>query len=182
MKDELGDYGTIFADAENLPVLTDAQHKFVWHLLMDPDCKGSPVAAFVKAYPTAKDWTPGARSVGATRARQHPKIMAWVNAYRAANMDRLGCTLDEHVAELAKIRDAALAAGSWAAAAKAEELRGRAVGLYIDRKEITHKKQDDLARLVDLAKSGERELAARYAKELGVLTAFEAALESDALH
>ena len=52
-----------------------------------------------------------------------------------------------HVAELGRIKDAALKKGAWSAAVNAETNRGKAAGLYIDRKIIKTGKLEDLTEL-----------------------------------
>ena len=48
------------------------------------------------------------------------------------------------MAELGRIKDAALKKGAWSAAVNAETNRGKAAGLYIDRKIIKTGKLEDL--------------------------------------
>ena len=45
-------------------------------------------------------------------------------------------TFGRHVKKLAEIRDAALEKGNYTAAVAAETQRGRAAGLYVERKEV----------------------------------------------
>ena len=54
-------------------------------------------------------------------------------------------TYDGHLAELARLREAALKKGSFSSAVNAEANRGKAAGLYIDRKIIKHGKLEDLS-------------------------------------
>ena len=54
-------------------------------------------------------------------------------------------TYDGHVAELGKIRERALKKGAWSAAVNAETNRGKAAGLYIDRKIIKTGKLEDMS-------------------------------------
>ena len=54
-------------------------------------------------------------------------------------------TYEGHVAELARLREAALKKGSFSSAVNAEANRGKAAGLYIDRKIIKTGKLDDLS-------------------------------------
>ena len=49
------------------------------------------------------------------------------------------------MAELGRINDAALKKGAWSAAVNAETNRGKAAGLYIDRKIIKTGKLEDLS-------------------------------------
>ena len=54
-------------------------------------------------------------------------------------------TYEGHVAELARLREAALKKGSFSSAVNAEANRGKAAGLYIDRKIIKTGKLEDLS-------------------------------------
>ena len=54
-------------------------------------------------------------------------------------------TYERHITELAKIRDAALKRGSFSAAANAENMRGKAAGLYIEQKIIKTGKLEDMS-------------------------------------
>ena len=56
-------------------------------------------------------------------------------------------TYDTHVAELARLREAALKKNSFSAAVNAETNRGKAGGLYIERKIIKHGKLEDMSEL-----------------------------------
>ena len=59
-------------------------------------------------------------------------------------MLKFGVTYESHIAELARIKDLALKKSSFSAAVNAETNRGKAGGLYIDRKIIKHGKLEDL--------------------------------------
>jgi hypothetical protein len=50
-----------------------------------------------------------------------------------------------HIAELARLREAALKKGSFSSAVNAEANRGKAAGLYIDRKIIKTGKLEDMS-------------------------------------
>ena len=54
-------------------------------------------------------------------------------------------TYEGHVAELARLRKAALKKGSFSSAVNAEANRGKAAGLYIDRKIIKTGKLEDMS-------------------------------------
>jgi CTP-dependent riboflavin kinase len=54
-------------------------------------------------------------------------------------------TYEGHLAELARIKEAALKKGSFSSAVNAETNRGKAAGLYIDRKIIKTGKLEDLS-------------------------------------
>ena len=59
-------------------------------------------------------------------------------------MLKYGVTYESHVTELARIKDLALKKNSFSAAVNAETNRGKAGGLYIDRKIIKHGKLEDM--------------------------------------
>jgi len=52
---------------------------------------------------------------------------------------------DGHVAELSRIKELALKKGSFSSAVNAETNRGKAAGLYIERKIIKHGKLEDMS-------------------------------------
>ena len=54
-------------------------------------------------------------------------------------------TYEGHIAELGKLREAALRKGSFSSAVNAETNRGKAAGLYIDRKIIKTGKLEDMS-------------------------------------
>lgn len=151
-----------------LPALRACDEEFLNLLMFDETVAGNAIEAFKRAYPDSEYSTPASLKVMASRKRNHPKIKAWIYHMRRANLDRLVCTLGEHLSELASLRDRAAKRGHYAAAINAELRRGQAAGLYIERKEIVHKKGDDLSKLVELARTGKKEIAETYAKDLGL--------------
>ena len=64
---------------------------------------------------------------------------------REERLKKYEVNYDSHVAELGRIKDAALKKGAWSAAVNAETNRGKAAGLYIDRKIIKTGKLEDLS-------------------------------------
>jgi CTP-dependent riboflavin kinase len=60
-------------------------------------------------------------------------------------MKKFEVTYEGHLAELARIKEAALKKGSFSSAVNAETNRGKAAGLYIDRKIIKTGKLEDLS-------------------------------------
>ena len=59
--------------------------------------------------------------------------------------DRGNVTMSSHLTELSQLRDQAVDSGQLPAAISAEVSRGRAAGLYIDKKEITVSKMETLS-------------------------------------
>ena len=65
--------------------------------------------------------------------RLSPLVVQYIGALREEKLKKFEVTYDRHVAELGKIREAALKKGAFSAATNAEKNRGMAAGLYIDR-------------------------------------------------
>jgi len=80
-----------------------------------------------------------------TNPRQSPLVVKYLDELRAERMLKFGVTFESHIAELARIKDLALKKNSFSAAVNAETNRGKAGGLYIDRKIIKTGKLEDLS-------------------------------------
>ena len=79
-----------------------------------------------------------------TNPRLSPLVVKYIGELREEKMLKYGVTYETHIAELARIKDLALKKNSFSAAVNAETNRGKAGGLYIDRKIIKHGKLEDL--------------------------------------
>ena len=79
-----------------------------------------------------------------TNPRQSPLVVKYLDELRAERMLKFGVTFESHIAELSRIKDLALKKNSFSAAVNAETNRGKAGGLYIDRKIIKHGKLEDM--------------------------------------
>ena len=79
-----------------------------------------------------------------TNPKQNPLVVQYIGNLKEEKLKKYEVTYDGHVAELGKIRERALKKGAWSAAVNAETNRGKAVGLYIDRKIIKTGKLEDL--------------------------------------
>lgn len=154
-------------DVSNLPDISPQDQEFVRLLMFDASVDGNATEAFRRAYPRSEA-NETSKVVLACKKRNHPHIQKWIKYMRAANLDRLACSLGQHLSELALLREEARADGQFAAAINAEVKRGQVAGHYIERKEITYKKGDDLSKLIELARGGKLEIAESYAKDLGL--------------
>ena len=65
--------------------------------------------------------------------KKHPDIALEIQGRVAGLREAWDIDRDRHLAMLTKIRDAAMNKGQYGVANKAEELRGKVAGLYIDR-------------------------------------------------
>ena len=77
--------------------------------------------------------------------RLSPLVVQYIGALREEKLKKFEVTYDRHVAELGKIREAALKKGAFSAATNAEKNRGMAAGLYIDRKIIKTGKLEEMS-------------------------------------
>ena len=79
-----------------------------------------------------------------TNPRHAPLVVKYLDELKIEKMLKYGVTYESHVTELARIKDLALKKNSFSAAVNAETNRGKAAGLYIDRKIIKHGKLEDM--------------------------------------
>jgi len=77
--------------------------------------------------------------------RLSPLVVQYVGSLREERIKKHQITYDTHLAELARLREAALKKNSFSAAVNAETNRGKAGGLYIERKIIKHGKLEDMS-------------------------------------
>ena len=76
--------------------------------------------------------------------RLSPLVAKYIGELREERIRKHEVTYENHIAELARLREAALKKGSFSSAVNAEANRGKAAGLYIDRKIIKHGKLEDM--------------------------------------
>jgi phage terminase small subunit len=79
-----------------------------------------------------------------TNPRQAPLVVKYLDELKQERNLKFGVNYEGHIAELARIKDLALRKNSFSAAVNAETNRGKAGGLYIDRKIIKHGKLEDM--------------------------------------
>ena len=80
-----------------------------------------------------------------TNPKHSPLVVQYIGNLKEERLKKFEVTYDGHIAELGKIRERALKKGAWSAAVNAETNRGKAAGLYIDRKIIKTGKIEDLS-------------------------------------
>ena len=79
-----------------------------------------------------------------TNPRLSPLVVKYIGELREEKMLKYGVTYESHVSELSRIKDAALKKNSFSAAVNAQTNRGKAAGLYIDRKIIKTGKLEEM--------------------------------------
>jgi len=123
--------------------LTEMQRKFAEHLIFGgPE---GPVnkseAAKMAGYSEKRCRQEGTEL---TNPRLSPLVVKYIDELEQEKMLKYGVTFNSHIVELARIKELALKKNSFSAAVNAETNRGKAGGLYIDRKIIKHGKLEDL--------------------------------------
>ena len=80
-----------------------------------------------------------------TNPKYSPLVVKHIGELKEERLRKHEVTYEGHVAELARLREAALKKGSFSSAVNAEANRGKAAGLYIDRKIIKTGKLEELS-------------------------------------
>ena len=80
-----------------------------------------------------------------TTPKYSPLVVKYIGELKEERLRKHEVTYEGHLAELARLREAALKKGSFSSAVNAEANRGKAAGLYIDRKIIKTGKLEDMS-------------------------------------
>jgi hypothetical protein len=126
--------------------LTEMQMRFAEYVVFGgPDGPMTQTEAAASAGYSAKR----ARQEGSElmNPRLSPLVAQYVGKLKEERLKKFEVSYEGHIAELARLREAALKKGSFSSAVNAEANRGKAAGLYIDRKIIKHGKLEDMSEL-----------------------------------
>ena len=88
-----------------------------------------------------------ASRAGAFLANNEPLVQNRIQELQNRGAARATLTLSNHLENLEKLRDQAVSNNAFGAAVTAEINRGKAAGLYVDRKELTVNKTSDMTKL-----------------------------------
>ena len=123
--------------------LTEAQVKFANLLVCEEVRKTATQCAIEAGF--AKD---SARQYASLlqNPKKYPLVVQYIGELRDEWQKKYEVTYERHIAELAKIRDAALKKGAFSAAGNVEKSRGQAAGLYVEQKIIRTGKLDDMTK------------------------------------
>lgn len=116
----------------DLPDLTPQQMHFVEGILAGKTASD----AYRDAYDCSNS-KPTTVNAEASRLRAHPNIATWIAEARKAHLGKAVLTVDEHMLELARLREIAIERDALNAAVSAEHLRGKVAGHYTERIEVT---------------------------------------------
>jgi phage terminase small subunit len=121
--------------------LTEMQMKFAQELVTNEGRMTKYECAIAAGY--AKD---RARVTASelTNPRKYPLVVKYIGELREEYQKKYEVTFENHITELARLRDESKNKGAWSAAINAEVARGKAAGLYIEQKIIRTGKLEDL--------------------------------------
>ena len=122
--------------------LTEMQKRFAEYLVFNEGRTTGADAAIAAGYSEKRARVEASEL---QNPKLSPLVVQYIGALREENLKKYEVSYDKHVAELGKIREAALKKGAFSAATNAEKNRGMAAGLYIDRKIIKTGKSEELS-------------------------------------
>ena len=93
--------------------------------------------AYRKAFNVRPNTKTDSINQAASKLMADPKISSRVQELRKPVADKAMITLESHITRLQELAEIALENGQVAAAIKAEELCGKASGIYVEKKQIT---------------------------------------------
>ena len=111
-----------------------------------------------------------------TNPRLSPLVVQYIGKLHDERLQKHEVNYSKHIAELDRIKQAALKKGSFSSAVNAEVSRGKAAGLYIDRKIIKTGKLEDMSEQELEAKM--KQILDDYAPLLNVTPSNESELSS----
>ena len=123
--------------------ITQKQRKFILLYVHSEGLKTGTQCAIEAGYAA------GSAKVRASELQnpdRYPLVAKAIDAERRASVERYKCSQERSLSTLARIRDAASAAGNYNAAVAAETRRGQIAGLYVDKKEILTGTIDSMSR------------------------------------
>jgi hypothetical protein len=149
-------------DPADLPELTPQQKQFVEGILAGKTASDAYRGAYNCDNSSNKTiW------VDASRLKNHPDIVLWIDAAKAAGFSAASCTYEEHLRELERLRNVSERSGNLGAAVQAEQLRGKVAGHYVDRIQDMTPQTDAIETLKQIEKHSP-ELAASLAAQAGI--------------
>ena len=122
--------------------LTEMQKRFAEYLVFNEGRTTGADAAIAAGYSEKRARVEASEL---QNPKLSPLVVQYIGALREENLKKYEVSYDKHVAELGKIREAALKKGAFSAATNAEKNRGMAAGLYIDRKIIKTGKLEEMS-------------------------------------
>lgn len=138
------------ADLEpsEVPELDDREIAFADLLLKGMNATDAYIQAF-----DVHHWGRNSAQVAASRLANSDRIKLWLSYARLGAMTEGVISLEQHLRELDRLKEMALESGNVGAAVQAEQLRGKAGGLYTEKYEDVTERRDIIAWLDEQARS-----------------------------
>ena len=121
--------------------LTERQIKFAELLIYNEGRKSPSECAYEAGYKTR----PRQAASELRNPKIAPLVVKYIGELRSEIQEKYGINFENHISELAKLRDDAQAKGAWSAAINAEIARGKAGGLYVDQKLVLSGNLDNMS-------------------------------------
>ena len=121
--------------------LTEMQMKFAYELVTNEGRKTKTECCIDAGY--SKD-AANFMASKLTNPKVFPLVVKYIGELREEYQKKYEVTFENHISELAKLRDESRKKGAWSAAINAEVARGKAAGLYVEQKIIRTGKLEDL--------------------------------------
>ena len=131
-----------------LPELTPLQFKYV-----EARKSGKNKSDSYRAATDTSNMAPNTIWSNASQLESHAKVSLWLSTIKVDQITAATYTLSEHLADMARIKDAAFADKSYSAATKACENLGKACDHYTSLIETTVSRKGDLELLDSIEKS-----------------------------
>jgi len=122
--------------------LTPKQIRFAKEVVYNDGSKTQTECALAAGY---ADTSAAVRASELMNPQKYPLVVRYIQGLQAEVDKKFEVTFSRHVRQLAKIRDQAIDKGNLTAAVSAEVQRGRAAGLYVERKEVRTGTLDSLS-------------------------------------
>jgi hypothetical protein len=121
--------------------LTEKQMKFAELLVYNEGRMTGTEAARQAGYEPERARTTAAEL---RNPNKFPLVAKYIGELREEIQKKYEVTFENHITELARLRDESKGKGAWSAAINAEVARGKAAGLYVDQKVIKYGTLDSL--------------------------------------
>ena len=125
--------------------LSEREHEFV----LKRTIEGLSWPEAYKQSHNTTDLTEAVISTRAYRLGQTPRVQKQIDRLREIGACEREITRESHLASLQELKQKALDSGNYGAAVQAEVQRGKAAGLYIEKKEYTVKHDTTALQLLD---------------------------------
>ena len=122
--------------------LTEMQKRFAEYMVFNEGRTTGADAAIAAGYSEKRARVEGSEL---TNPRHAPLVVQYIGKLHDERLQKHEVTYAKHIAELDRIKDKALKKNSFSAAVNAETNRGKAAGLYIDRKIIKTGKLEEMS-------------------------------------